>query len=138
MICLDFREYFVWKISQALLSVRSLTYNEHMSQSYAIDFLLEPVFWFVDNFAQYLGKVSIISSLTRYIGSKILKWKRGDWSGWPVIEQIENRFAISPVLCLFLLPECPLDDYVDNILHVWNGHRTLMQIQNLQVYNVVL
>lgn len=29
-----------------------------MSQSYAIDVLLEPIFWFVDNFAKYLGKVS--------------------------------------------------------------------------------
>ncbi|KAJ8737127.1 hypothetical protein PYW07_000398 [Mythimna separata] len=53
------KENILWKISQGLLSVRSLTYNEHMSQSYAIDFLLEPVFWFVDNFAQYLGKVFV-------------------------------------------------------------------------------
>lgn len=54
----SFRDYIVWKYAQAVLTARSLTYNEHMSQSYAIDFLLEPIFWFVDNFANYLGKVS--------------------------------------------------------------------------------
>ncbi|PZC71465.1 hypothetical protein B5X24_HaOG213361 [Helicoverpa armigera] len=58
--------YVFWKISQASLTARSLTYNEHMSQSYAVDFLLEPVFWFVDNFAQYLGKMFVfcVSVLT--------------------------------------------------------------------------
>ncbi|XP_030031875.1 palmitoyltransferase ZDHHC16B isoform X2 [Manduca sexta] len=30
-----------------------------MSQSYAIDFMMEPIFWFVDNFAKYLGKVFV-------------------------------------------------------------------------------
>ncbi|XP_022832997.1 probable palmitoyltransferase ZDHHC16 [Spodoptera litura] len=58
-LCRRLRECVAWKISQAVLIFRSLTYNEHMNQSYAIDFLLEPVFWFVDNFAQYLGKVFI-------------------------------------------------------------------------------
>ncbi|CAH1647753.1 unnamed protein product [Spodoptera littoralis] len=58
-LCRRLRECVAWKISQAVLIFRSLTYNEHMNQSYAIDFLLEPVFWFVDNFAQYLGKVFV-------------------------------------------------------------------------------
>ncbi|XP_026761016.1 palmitoyltransferase ZDHHC16 [Galleria mellonella] len=58
--------FILWKYSEAVLTVRSLTYNEHMSQSYAIDFLLEPIFWFVDNFAKYLGKVFVfcVSVLT--------------------------------------------------------------------------
>ncbi|XP_075990773.1 palmitoyltransferase ZDHHC16 [Anticarsia gemmatalis] len=51
--------YLQWKLSQASLTIRSLTYNEHMSQSYAIDFLLEPIFWFVDNFAKHLGRVFV-------------------------------------------------------------------------------
>ncbi|KAJ0183784.1 hypothetical protein K1T71_000207 [Dendrolimus kikuchii] len=53
------RGFIMWKISQAVLTGHSLTYNEHMSQSYAIDVLLEPIFWFVDNFAKYLGKVFV-------------------------------------------------------------------------------
>ncbi|CAH0578086.1 unnamed protein product [Chrysodeixis includens] len=51
--------YIIWQISQGSLTIQSLTYNDHMSQSYAIDFMLEPIFWFVDNFAQYLGKVFV-------------------------------------------------------------------------------
>lgn len=58
-----FRKLILWKLSQAILTVRSLTYNEHMSQSYAIDILLEPIFWIVDNFAKFLGKVNIYSEL---------------------------------------------------------------------------
>lgn len=56
--CLLYRRYVTWKISQASLTFYSLTYNKHMSQSYAVDCLLEPIFWFVDNFAGYLGRVS--------------------------------------------------------------------------------
>lgn len=55
----NFRGNIKWRIAQASLTIQSLTYNEHMSQSYAIDFMLEPIFWFVDNFAQYLGRVRI-------------------------------------------------------------------------------
>ncbi|CAB3225255.1 unnamed protein product [Arctia plantaginis] len=51
--------FILWKISQARLTIRSLTYNEHMNQSYAIDFLLEPIFWFVDNFAKHLGRAFV-------------------------------------------------------------------------------
>lgn len=54
-----YREYIVWKYTQAVLTMRSLTYNEHMSHGYAVDCMLEPIFWFVDNFAASLGKVSI-------------------------------------------------------------------------------
>ncbi|KAI5641367.1 DHHC palmitoyltransferase domain-containing protein [Phthorimaea operculella] len=54
------KEYFTWKSQQAVLTARSLTYNAHMSQAYAIDFLLGPVFWFVDNFAHCLGKVFVV------------------------------------------------------------------------------
>lgn len=35
-----------------------LTYNEHLSYNYLVDFFLEPLHWIVDNFALYLGKVS--------------------------------------------------------------------------------
>ncbi|XP_048005288.1 palmitoyltransferase ZDHHC16 [Leguminivora glycinivorella] len=53
------RDYFGCKYAQLALTARSLTYNEHMSQSYAVDFMLEPIFWFVDNFASYLGRVFV-------------------------------------------------------------------------------
>ncbi|KOB72081.1 Palmitoyltransferase [Operophtera brumata] len=43
-----------------------LTYNEHLNYNYVIDFFLEPLHWFVDNFAMYLGKVFVfcVSVLT--------------------------------------------------------------------------
>ncbi|CAH2035214.1 unnamed protein product, partial [Iphiclides podalirius] len=53
------KKYITWKLAQIKLTIQSLTYNEHMSQSYAVDFLLEPIFWVVDNFASYLGKVFV-------------------------------------------------------------------------------
>ncbi|XP_050684214.1 palmitoyltransferase ZDHHC16 isoform X2 [Leptidea sinapis] len=54
-----FLENIRWKIQQLSLTYHSLTFNTHMSKNYAIDCLLEPVFWFVDNFAGYLGKVFV-------------------------------------------------------------------------------
>ncbi|KAG7313572.1 hypothetical protein JYU34_000723 [Plutella xylostella] len=48
-----------WKISQASLTARSLTYNRLMNRSYVVDILLEPIFWIVDNFSKYLGKVFV-------------------------------------------------------------------------------
>lgn len=51
----------MWKYAQTVITVKSLTYNEHMSYGYAVDCLLEPIFWFVDNFAASLGKVSLIN-----------------------------------------------------------------------------
>lgn len=53
------RDCIAWKIYQVILTGQSLTYNEHLSQNYVIDILLEPIFWFVDNFAKYLGKVFV-------------------------------------------------------------------------------
>ncbi|XP_039763551.1 palmitoyltransferase ZDHHC16B isoform X1 [Pararge aegeria] len=48
-----------WRISQAVLTFYALTYNIHMSRSYVVDCLLEPIFWFGDNFAGCLGKVFV-------------------------------------------------------------------------------
>ncbi|XP_045509392.1 palmitoyltransferase ZDHHC16B [Colias croceus] len=53
------RDYIVWKYQQILLTFHSLSYNAHMSRSYAVDCLLEPIFWFVDNFSGSLGKVFV-------------------------------------------------------------------------------
>ncbi|CAK1554109.1 unnamed protein product [Leptosia nina] len=53
------KQYITWKITQLVLTFQSLTYNDHMSRNYAIDCLLEPIFWFVDNFAGYLGRVFV-------------------------------------------------------------------------------
>lgn len=40
------------------LTIRSLTYNHFMDQSYAADVCMEPLFWFVDNFTHVIGPVS--------------------------------------------------------------------------------
>ncbi|XP_045784844.1 palmitoyltransferase ZDHHC16 isoform X2 [Maniola jurtina] len=55
----NIKGYIAWKVLQVALTFYSLTYNIHMSQSYVVDCLLEPIFWFVDNFAGYLGKVFV-------------------------------------------------------------------------------
>lgn len=47
--CIRFRYQY------SVQCIRSLTYNHHMSQSYASDVCLEPIFWFVDNFTHLLG-----------------------------------------------------------------------------------
>ena len=52
------REEFIYM----KICIRSLTYNHHMSQSYASDVLMEPIFWFVDNFTHLLGPVSNFSA----------------------------------------------------------------------------
>lgn len=53
------KEYIRWKISQVVLTFYTLTYNTHTDKNYIIDCLLEPIFWFVDNFAGNLGKVFV-------------------------------------------------------------------------------
>ncbi|XP_014369857.2 palmitoyltransferase ZDHHC16 [Papilio machaon] len=62
----NIKKYIIWKLAQIRLTIQSLTYNEHMSQSYVIDCLLEPIFWIVDNFAGNLGQVFVfcVSVLT--------------------------------------------------------------------------
>ncbi|XP_077301941.1 palmitoyltransferase ZDHHC16A [Arctopsyche grandis] len=52
--------------SEFSLTMNSLTYNHHVNANYVTDVLLEPVFWFVDNFAGSLGKffVLMVSLLT--------------------------------------------------------------------------
>ncbi|XP_052860119.1 palmitoyltransferase ZDHHC16 [Anopheles cruzii] len=44
---------FRWRYGKQIF--RSLTYNHHMNQSYASDVVMEPIFWFVDNFTHLLG-----------------------------------------------------------------------------------
>ncbi|KAL4705678.1 hypothetical protein ACJJTC_018751 [Scirpophaga incertulas] len=58
------RDRIACRFSEAVLTAKSLTYNKHMCKNYAIDCLLEPIFWFVDNFAGCLGKVFVFCVVT--------------------------------------------------------------------------
>ena len=53
------------------LSVRSLFGNDDMDSGYIADTLMEPLFWFVDNFTASLGPAFVglvVVSLTVYVG----------------------------------------------------------------------
>jgi palmitoyltransferase len=53
------------------LTVRSLFGNENIDSGYIADTLMEPMFWFVDNFTGSLGPVFVvlvIVALTGYVG----------------------------------------------------------------------
>lgn len=41
-------------------SFKSLFYNDHLDVSYSCDTLMEPMFWFVDNFTSALGPVRLL------------------------------------------------------------------------------
>lgn len=43
-----------------IYSVQSLTYNHFMNSSYAIDVIMEPMIWFVDNFTKFLGPFFVV------------------------------------------------------------------------------
>ncbi|XP_055381447.1 palmitoyltransferase ZDHHC16 [Condylostylus longicornis] len=63
---------FLNKINTFKLCIRSLTYNEHMNQSYASDVCMEPIFWFVDNYTHLLGPffvcgVAVLTAAVVYI-----------------------------------------------------------------------
>lgn len=45
-----------WRLQ---IITKSLFYNEFLNWSYVCDILLEPMFWFVENFTACLGPVSI-------------------------------------------------------------------------------
>jgi len=51
-------EIIIQKYFSVKLIFNSLFYNEHLSFNYAFDTLMEPLFWFVDNFTHVLGPVS--------------------------------------------------------------------------------
>lgn len=46
----------IW--SKIVYTFKSLTYNDYLDVSYSCDTLMEPMFWFVDNFTSSLGPVS--------------------------------------------------------------------------------
>ncbi|XP_051162742.1 palmitoyltransferase ZDHHC16 [Leptopilina boulardi] len=57
------------KYRRLLIIVKSLFYNDFLSWSYVCDILLEPIFWFVENFTSSLGPVfvTIVSLLKVFI-----------------------------------------------------------------------
>lgn len=52
-----------WKFR---IEIKSLFYNNFLDYNYVADVLMEPIFWFVDNFAKFLGPffVIVVFSLT--------------------------------------------------------------------------
>ncbi|XP_055903075.1 palmitoyltransferase ZDHHC16 [Eupeodes corollae] len=74
--------------------LHSLTYNHHMNASYASDVLMEPVFWFVDNYTYLLGPffvvgVAILTSAVVYISY---------WIGLPFWWERSQNFSIAIVI----------------------------------------
>lgn len=59
---LNFKTKFSEKYSYAILCIKSLMYNKHLSQSYIADILLEPIFKIVDSkiFSRFLGPFFVI------------------------------------------------------------------------------
>ncbi|XP_075222474.1 palmitoyltransferase ZDHHC16 isoform X2 [Lycorma delicatula] len=49
------RYYIKWNYANMKLCIQSLFGNCHLNQSYAADVCMEPIIWFVDNFATFLG-----------------------------------------------------------------------------------
>ena len=60
------KSYTRWKWKIFRLTFLSLFYNEHFSSDYAFDTLMQPAFWFVDQFTAVLGPafVSLVIVLT--------------------------------------------------------------------------
>lgn len=50
-----FRSLIQYEWSKFKITIKSLFYNSFLDQSYVADVLMEPVFWFVDNFTKFLG-----------------------------------------------------------------------------------
>ncbi|KAF4531439.1 hypothetical protein B566_EDAN004209, partial [Ephemera danica] len=68
-IITSFRSAIGRRISAIQLAYQSLFYNQFMSQSYLADTLMEPMFWFVDNFTKFLGPffVAAVCALTSFV-----------------------------------------------------------------------
>lgn len=47
-----------WRLQ---IVMKSLFYNEFLNWSYACDILMEPMFWFVENFTSFLGPVRFLN-----------------------------------------------------------------------------
>ena len=60
------KSYTRWKWKIFRITFLSLFYNEHFSSDYAFDTLMQPAFWFVDQFTAVLGPafVSLVIVLT--------------------------------------------------------------------------
>lgn len=62
------RLHRAWYLTK--LAIQTLCYNQHLDLNYALDTLLEPIFWFVDHFTAALGPVfvfMVINFLSAYV-----------------------------------------------------------------------
>lgn len=61
------------KYQYLCLCLKSLTFNVHVNQSYTSDVLLEPIFWFVDNFTSLLGPFFLVA-VTVLTAAVVIIW----------------------------------------------------------------
>jgi palmitoyltransferase len=52
-------------VRKVVITLKSLFYNSHCTCNYAVDTLLEPIFWFIDNYVHYFGPVNSCCPHTR-------------------------------------------------------------------------
>ena len=66
------KSYTRWRWKILRITFLSLFYNEHISSDYIFDTLMQPAFWFVDQFTAILGPVFVfvVISLTVRTTSK--------------------------------------------------------------------
>jgi palmitoyltransferase len=81
------------KFNYFCLCIKSLTFNIHLNQSYASDVLLEPIFWFVDNFASFLGPFFLVAVTILTFAVVYISY----WIGLPY------WWEKSPIVTIFLL-----------------------------------
>ena len=53
------KSYTRWRWKILKITMLSLFYNEHISSDYIFDTLMQPAFWFVDQFTAVLGPVFV-------------------------------------------------------------------------------
>lgn len=74
-------------------TIRCLTYNHFMDQSYTADVCMEPIFWFVDNFTYALGPLFVVAVVLLTASVVGIAY----WIGLPY------WWERSPPVCVFLM-----------------------------------
>ena len=62
------KSYTRWKWKIFRITFLSLFYNEHLSTDYAFDTLMQPAFWFVDQFTAVLGPAFVTLVIVLTVG----------------------------------------------------------------------
>jgi len=76
-LCGHICDYVTTKWLVVVLYVRSLCFNSHMDSGYMADTLLEPMFWFVDNFTHILGPIFVVSVVSLLVVFVVIAYTIG-------------------------------------------------------------